>query len=195
MSYLNPGIDTQHLINSAVNSHGLGSLGRIEDTYRLLNMSPEQFDAYLRRMKKLRESAPLCQTDETLVKLGSDVKQLKDGTKSIEKFNSGWTQVKLKQMKSGFSEEDLLKNVSKVKGDCDLRGTTISDLSSLKKVGGTLTVDTASKLKSLSGIEEVLGSVMVHAKNESTAKEFLQSLGLNLSAIKGKIIPVIKNYL
>lgn len=195
MSFIRPGIDTQHLINQAMNSKSMQTMVREQDKYAIQNMTPQNYEIYLRKLEKLRKSAPLSKSEETLVKLGSYVKHRKDGTKSIEKFNSNWIQTKLKQIKSDLTETDLMKDVSKVAGDCDLRGTTVADLSSLKKVGGTLTVDTASKLKSLSGIEEVLGSVMVHAKNESTAKEFLQSLGLNLSAIKGKIIPVIKNYL
>ena len=195
MSYIHPDADTRHIIESAMNAKGLGTLGRMHDAARTLRMSTEEYARYVHRLEELRKNTSLTPVDETLVKLGSDVKYYKDGTKLIEKFGSNWAQVKLKQMKSDLTEVDLLKNVSGIMGDCDLRGTTIQDLSSLKRIGGTLTVDSASQLKDLSGIEKVLGSVMVHAKNEFCAREFLKSIGLNSAAIKGKIIPIIKNYL
>ena len=195
MSYLHPDIDTQHLIEQAMNSKSLASLGRMHDESVILQMSPEQYAQYIKRLEDARKTGFLSSADETLAKLGVNVKYNQDKARLIEKFNSGWTQIKLKQMKSNLSEKDLLNGASEVVGDCDLRGTSIQDLSFLKKIGGTLTVDTSSQLKNLNGVKEILGSVFVHAKNESCAKEFIKAVGLNSAAIKGKIIPVIKNYL
>ncbi len=199
MSYLHPDIDVQHIINSATNSQSLSALRSIQDRLetkaRIARMSPQQYANWLQKLEEGRKNTHLTPVDEVTLKIGSLLKHYKDGTKALEKYNSIWTQAKLKQMKTGISEKDILKDVIKIAGDCDLRNTTVEDLSFLKKIGGTLTIDSASQLKNMSGLEEILGSVMVHAKDKQSAKEFLKSIGINLSAIKGNIIPVIKNYL
>jgi len=196
MSYIHPNIDTAHIKQSAMNAKNLGTLGKMQDKYFFDNMSIEQYAKYIRKIIKEREKSPLWnEVDDVLTKIGIQVEYLKDNTKSIEKFDSRWAQAKLKQMKSELSEADLLKGVSEIKGDCNLCATTIKDLSSLKKVGGTLTLDSASKLTNLFNIEEVAGSIFVHAKNKDQMLGFLDFIEIPLRAFKGKFIPVIKSYL
>lgn len=196
MQDLRVGINAGHLKQEAMKCQTLSSLSRMHDEsirrQLMKRMTPQQYMEYLRK----KDSQPIwTQVDDALTKLGYKVDYLEDGAKKIEKYNSNWVQQKAKQLKTGFDESQLLSGVKKIAGDCDLRGTTLEDLSGIKSIGKTLTLDTASSVKDLSGLKKIGGSVLVHAKDKKEMQQFLSNIKLPISAIKGKLIFIMKNYL
>ena len=192
---LKVGINASHLKQEAMKCKTLPSLSRMQDEsirrQLMKRMTPQQYAEYLRK----RDSQPIwAPVDDALTRLGYRVDYLEDGTKQIEKYNSNWVQHKTKQYKIGFNESELLSGVKKVAGDCDLRGTTLEDLSGLKSVGKTLILDTASPIKDLSGLKKI-GTVLVHAKNKGEMQQFLSNIKFPISAIKGNLVHVMKNFL
>ncbi len=179
-----------------MNCQTLPTLARMHDEsirrQMLKKMTPQEYLAFMERKK---DSQPIwTPTDNTLTKMGYKVDYLGDGTKQIEKYNSNWTQQKLKQWGNPASEADLLQGVKKIAGDCDLRGTTLEDLSGLKSIGKTLTLDTASPIKDLSGLKKI-GTVLVHAKNKGEMQQFLSNIKFPISTIRGNLIFIMKNFL
>mgnify|MGYP007102077531 CR=1 FL=1 len=102
------------------------------------------------KYKKVTSNIPMYNSfGEALNILGYKTVNLKDGSKVINKYDSRWVKVKLKQHNLGFKESDILANVSKVAENCDLTGTTIEDLPQIKTIGKNLTLDASSSLKNL----------------------------------------------
>ncbi len=196
---LKVGINASHLKQDAMKCTTLPVLKGFEDAAheKVLreSLSHECYARYMQRLAAKQQKSPLWQpVDDALTRLGYRVDYLEDGTKQIEKYNSNWAQTKLKQWQKSSGEADLLQGVKRIAGDCDLRGTTLEDLSGLKSVGKTLILDTASPIKDLSGLKKI-GTVLVHAKNKGEMQQFLSNIKFPISAIKGNLVHVMKNFL
>lgn len=193
MSFLHPSIDTQHLIDKAVNSKGLGTLSREEDKAIILRMSPEQYQLWLKKQAMdAKTPANWRAVDTDLTKIGSIVSYSPDG-KSISRYNSLYAQTKInaKQIKTP-SEKILLSGVDEVAETLDLKRTSLESLGTIKKIGGTLYIDTASALKDLSSLKEVGDSIVVYGRSDSEIKQFLEQANFSFKELGNKIRNVIK---
>lgn len=91
----------------------------------------------------------------------------------------------------GIDENELIEDVAVIKNSLNLRHSAFENTGGIKYVGGDLVLDEKSKIKDLSSIEKISGSVIVATEEsvEETA-ERLKNLKLNLDVIKGKIITI-----
>ena len=68
------------------------------------------------------------------------------------------------------------------------------NLSNIREIGNTLTLDSSSALEDLSGILRIGGSVMVNAKTKKEADDFLKKIKLPKDSVEGNVIFVMKHY-
>ena len=121
----------------------------------------------------------------------------KDGKeKVIDRYNSEDVQRALKYTGAPYTEEDLLKDVEKIKDSCNLRGTTIKELPKLKEVGRYLTLDADSELESLPSFEHA-GKIIIAAKDREKAEAYAGKLGINTKNghIKNNLEFIIKSFI
>lgn len=198
MSYIKPGIDRGHIVQSAVNSKSLGYLSNIEDTARMRALQSKYTPETIKGMLERRYATPKQWSafDNVLTQLGVQV-DYKEGKRVLDTYKSNWINAKIAQKGLKIDESALIRGAKEVAQDCDLRGTTLKNLADLKKIGGSLTIDSFSNFDKdcFSNLEEIGRSLFVHLKNAGDMTDVLKNIGLDKSIVKGKIIPVIKNYI
>ena len=91
-----------------------------------------------------------------LKKMGIDVKTLPDGTFQISHYSSYIKEIALADF--GINENELLANVSIIKGNADFKDSNVTSLPNLRKVGGLLdfkyaNISNIKNLKSINGKE------------------------------------------
>lgn len=91
-----------------------------------------------------------------LKKMGIDVKTLPDGTFEISHYSSYIKEIALSDF--GINENELLANVSIIKGNADFKDSNVTSLPNLRKVGGLLdfkyaNISNIKNLKSITGRE------------------------------------------
>ena len=91
-----------------------------------------------------------------LKKMGIDVKTLPDGTFEISHYSSYIKEIALSDF--GINENEVLANVSVIKGNADFKDSNVTTLPNLKEVGGVLdfkyaNISNIKNLKSINGKE------------------------------------------
>lgn len=194
MSLLNPGADTKHLISQALNSKGLGTLSKEEGSPYLQQLTDAQ---YLQWRKddlnfNLRPKE-WTKADDDLVKLCYRVRY-SDGTKSLSAYNSGFAQTKMRTKQiASVDEKTLLSGVTEIAENMDLSNTTLDSLGTIKKIGGSLYLDTASRsLKDASALKEIGGSVVVRGRDVAEVFDYLKKINFPLETLGKKVKTIIK---
>ncbi len=200
MTYLQPNIDTRHIIKSAMNSKSLGTLGKEEDRRNLLQALSHYTPIQIANIeaKKYADVKEWSKKDDVLTKLGFLVSYKTDSSngtcKSISGFDSNWANQKLKQYKIPITEKALISGVTEIENDCNLRNTKLESLGTVEQIDGNLILYTDTPIKDLGSLKKVKGSVCIYAKNEQEKDDFIKKVNLDTSKIKGKVVLIPRMY-
>jgi len=110
----------------------------------------------------------------------------------VGRYNSETVSRLISESNLHISEKDIISDIDKVWSECDLRKTTATALPKLKEVGGTLALDTASSLESLSGLKKA-DRINVYAKNLKDMDDYLKKLGILAEDGKKILVDVMDN--
>ena len=184
MSLINPALDTTHIIKQAMNAK---SIAKVSYTPVPDFETAAQRNAYYTVAQDkfgYRYSTP---EERLRTQAGIASKKTKEGL-CLDGYSSAMVQSSIKRTKSPLKEADSLKNVTKIEGDCNLKGTSLENLANVKEIKGALFVDTKSKIKDLSSLKKIMGSVWINAKDEKEMLDFIKSTGLSNVKIIGRYI-------
>ena len=120
-----------------------------EEELKTANKNKPEFENNKSELQKLAENKNY---KAILEKLGIEVNTLPDGTWEISHYTSFIDNVTLNEY--GISENELLSNVSKIKGDADFTDSNATDLHNLKYVDGEIKFGD-SQITDMSSIEEI----------------------------------------
>lgn len=119
----------------------------------------------------------------------------------VGRYNSDTVGRLVKESKLPITEKEIISQIQLIEGDCDLRKTSATSLPNLRRVRGTLTLDTYSPLESLAGLKKV-GKINVVAKDMKDMDNYLKKLGILaqdgkklLVDVADDIYLIMKNYL
>ena len=196
MSLTFPGIDTAHLKKQAFHSRGLGSLSREEDAYRerLKNQRGQQ-EGYLKSsplncshdgqytIKDVRDFCKGMTADEIHEAMGREVYYLPNGKKILSGY--GWPIPKGRYSFKdvGIDENELIKDVVAIHGDCDLRASSLENLGEVKQIIGRLYIPYDTKLKDISSVESV-GCISKCTENMEDTVRLLRKIKFNPKEIR-----------
>lgn len=195
MSLIHPSCDTRHIITQAINSKTLGALSKEEDTLLAqkerknkpqnpyLEQEIKPIFATKGDLRDLKDKCKNKSADEIFEILNIRVKYNDDGTKSISHY--GWPYEVYSFKAAGIDEEQLIKDVKEIQGNCNLSGSTLKTLGNVKKIGGNLTVPYFTKAEDLSSIEEIGGYVICESEDPAYSAEKLKEIKLNPKSVKG----------
>lgn len=125
--------------------------------------------------------------DEILAASGIQAKQSMDGTKILDKYHVPG--VYKTYADYGVDEKSLLEGVSKILGNCNLRKSVIETLP-VETIQGDLVIGAESKIKDLSAVKQLYGSVIMQAKDKTEAMELLKKMHFRPEKFLGKIITI-----
>ena len=194
MSYFHPGIDSRHIIKSAMNSKSLGHLSREEDNFQYLRkVEPSDYRhtqrvfvlANKEDLENLRNKCKNKSPDEIFNLLGIKVEQNKDGSKSISHYC--WPYGSYSFSSAGIDEEKLLEGVTEIKGDCDLTSSKLKNLGDVSSIYGNLTIPLFTQLEDLSNIKDIYGNIICDTENANDAIDLIKKLKLNPKYFGGHI--------
>ena len=200
MALINPGCDTKHIIQQAMNCKTLAALAKEEDAFQEKKAAKITKAAHEMQHKKpvtvctksdleaLKQKCRNKTPDEIFSILGIDVKYNEDGSKSISRY--GWTPTAYNFKSAGIDEEELLSGVTEIKGNCNLMGSELTSLGSVKKIGGSLNIPLFTKVQDLSGVKSIGGNVTCYAENPEDSIALLKRIKLNPDCVGGYINPM-----
>lgn len=199
MSLIHPKCDTRHIIQKAMNSKSLATLAEEEATAKFLKDTNTSIEYHtqpgkhtlgilytkedLQNFKTLIEGKS---NDEIFDLLGIKVKYDKNGNKSISHYR--WPFKCFSFAAAGIDEKRLLDGVTEINGCCDLTGSNLEDLCSVKTISGDLIIPLFGKLKDLSGIQHISRNIICNAKNLEDTKAIIEKLRINPQALKNGVV-------
>ncbi len=202
MSITFPGYDTRHIIQKAMNSKSLQTLAKEEDAYQA--QLAYQRDNIQRQPEPKQKSLPLILTkddinslrialagksaDEIFAKLGIDVEYDKNGKKTISHYK--WPFQCFNFKAAGINEAELLKDVVRIKGNCNLTGSYAKNLGAVRFIGGDLRIPLFGELEDLSGVKYIGHHVICDAEHTEDSIKRIKQLKLNPDYMGGYLNPM-----
>lgn len=114
-----------------------------------------------------------------------------NGNLVLNNYDCNIVNAVIKRTKSNLTEEDIFKGVTKISGNCNLKGTTLKSSGNLKEIMGRLSVDGKINSIDLSGIKKIAGALLVHnVESKEELTKFIKSSGLSNAKVLGKIIKI-----
>ena len=117
-----------------------------------INKTQKNESEFESRKKELQNLAKNKNYKAILELMGIDVNTLPDGTLEISRYTSYIDKLTLSEY--GINENDLLSNVSRIKGDADFKDSNVTSLPKLKNIGGEL-IFGDNDITDLNNLEEV----------------------------------------
>ena len=196
MSLSKPGVDTHHVIQKFRNGRQLPSIAGEDGSYKVDTKRVVE-DI---RADKAKPPVELCtkedliafkknceskSTDEILSYLGIESTYNENGSKTLSHYK--WPFKGFSFAAAGIDETKLLDGVTKIKGNCDLTGSSLKNLGSVKTIGGSLTLPFFTNAKDLSSIEYIGRNVICEVENPQDAMDLIKEVKLNPKQIGGYI--------
>lgn len=194
MSLIHPACDTRHIIEQVMNSRSLATLSKEYESYEKSKNCPkekvepqkEKVNIYTKDdLNNFKEKIKGKSNDEILDILGIEVTYNENGSKTLSEYK--WPFKCYSFSIAGINEEELLNGVSEIKGDCNLIGSKLKNLGSIRKIGGSLRIPLFTDLKDLSGIKSIGGDIISDVEDPQDAVDLIEKLNLNPSKIGGYI--------
>ncbi len=113
-------------------------------------------------------------------------------TKSGEKIISEYCQPSSRYSYSdiGVDETKLIEGIAGIMGDFSLRNSSLENTGTIRYVKGDLAIGAESKIKDLSSIEYVGGSVIIESNSDEEARQKLEELNFHPRVLGKKIITI-----
>jgi len=200
MSFIHPAADTRHIIQKAMNSKSLATLAEEEDTYQALlkqdksGTEPASTETSSKRLPLLYTKDDLadfklkCQNkspDEIFELLGIDVTYDDKGKKTISHYK--WPYSSYSFQTAGINEEELLKGVETIIGNCNLAGSYLKNLGDVKSICGNLIIPLFPKAEDLSSIQYIGGDILCESESPEDVIKLIRKLKLNPKSFHGHI--------
>ena len=196
MSLLKPGVDTHHVIQKFRNGRQLASIAGEDGTLKVntkavldgIREDKEKPPIILCTKEDLiafREKCESKSTDEILSYLGIESTYNENGSKTLSHYR--WPFKGYSFAAAGIDEAKLLDGVTAIKGNCDLTGSSLKDLGSVSKIGGSLTIPLFTNVEDLSSIKSIGRDIYCEANDHKDAVELLKKLKLDKCKIGGYI--------
>ncbi|MBQ8886778.1 MAG: hypothetical protein IJY61_03660 [Candidatus Gastranaerophilales bacterium] len=197
MSLSKPGIDTRHVIEKFRNARQLASIANEGDdapkvdtakTIEEIRQDKEKPPVVICTKDDLINFKQKCEgktQDEILSYLGIEATYNENGSKTLSHYK--WPFKGYSFAAAGIDETKLLDGVTEIKGDCNLTGSSLKDLGSVSKIGGTLVVPLFTNAKDLSSIQSIGRDIYCDVNNHEDAVELLKKLKLDNCKIGGYI--------
>ncbi len=199
MSLIHPTADKKYIIQKAMHNKSLATLAEEEDTYQALkrdksNTTASTKETAPKRLPLLYSKEDLvsfrlkCQNknpDEIFEFLGIEVTYDDKGEKSISHYK--WPYSSYSFQAAGINEQELLKDVTTIQGDCNLTGSSLKSLEDVKSIGGSLTIPLFSKAEDLSSIEYIGGDILCDSASQEDIIKLIRKLKLNPKFFRGHI--------
>lgn len=199
MSLIHPACDTRHIIQRAMKSKTLPTLAEEEQKAKFLrenNLTIEYHTKPTPPHKRILCTKEDLQEFQTLIKgksndeifdiLGIEVEYNENGSKSISHYR--WPFSSFSFDIAGIDEEKLLDGVTEIKGYCDLTGSNLENLCSVKKIRGDLVIPLFTKLKDLNGLQQLNGNIICNAENLEDTKSVIKKLNINPQALRNGVV-------
>ena len=199
MSLIHPACDTRHIIQRAMKSKTLGTLAKEEEMAELLRTSNTSIVYHTKPTpphKRILLTKEDLQNFKYLIKgksndvifntLGIRVEYNENGSKSISHYS--WPFNSFSFSAAGIDEEKLLEGVTEIQGYCDLTGSKLENLCSVKRIRGDLVIPLFTKLKDLSGVEQIDRNIICSAENIEDTKDVIKKLNINPQALKNGVV-------
>lgn len=199
MSLIHPACDTRHIIQRAMKSKTLPTLAEEEDMAKYLkdnNLSIQYHTQPTPVHKRILCSKDDLQNlkcllqgksnDEIFDLLGIKVEYNENGSKSISHYK--WPFNSFSFSTAGIDEEKLLDGVTEIQGYCDLTGSNLENLCSVKRIRGDLIIPLFTKLKDLSGVQQIGRNIICSAENIEDTKDVIEKLNINPQALKNGVV-------
>lgn len=199
MSLIHPVCDTRHIIRMAMNNKSLATLAAEEDMAKLLKDSHTSIEYHtqpkppykrilltkedLQNFKHLIKGKS---NDEIFDTLGIRVSYNENGSKSISHYK--WPFNSFSFSAAGIDEEKLLDGVTEIQGYCDLTGSSLENLCSVKRIRGDLVIPLFTKLKDLSGVQQIDRNIICSAENIEDTKDVIKKLKISPQALKNGVV-------
>ena len=90
--------------------------------------------------------------------------------------------------KRACKNEKLLDGVTEIKGYCDLTGSNLENLCSVKKIRGDLVIPLFTKLKDLNDLQQLNGNIICNAENLEDTKSVIKKLNINPQALRNGVV-------
>lgn len=203
MSYLNPGIDTGHIIKDAFNSRSLKKV--VQDTPETLRDSlvesgtlPKNATAadaikwQQLQIHSPRERIPFLIKETIYDQI--DLEYVRDACRKATQDqlfeylgikrdgdtidHYGWPQKRFSFKAVGIDEEKLLDGIKTIAGDCDLRGSELKSLGNVENVGN-LYLPYFTKVEDLSGLKDVKSATWRNVFDKEETEDMFRGLNLN----------------
>lgn len=197
MSLSKPGIDTRHVINQFRNARQLASIAnegadavkidtaKAIEEIRQDKQKPPVVICTKDDLIAFREKCEGKTQDEILSYLGIEATYNENGSKSLSHYK--WPFKGYSFAAAGIDETKLLDGVTEIKGDCDLTGSSLKDLGSVSKIGGSLTIPLFTNAKDLSNVQLIGRNVICDVENPQDAIDLIKKVKLNPKHIGGHI--------
>ncbi len=199
MSLIHPACDTRHIIRMAMNNKSLATLAEEEDMAKYLkdnNLSIQYHTQPTPVHKRILCSKDDLQNlkcllqgksnDEIFDLLGIKVEYNENGSKSISHYK--WPFNSFSFSAAGIDEEKLLDGVTEIQGYCDLTGSSLENLCSVKRIRGDLVIPLFTKLKDLSGVKQIDRNIICSAENIEDTKDVIKKLKISPQALKNGVV-------
>ena len=195
MSFMKPGIDKRHVIEQARNAKGLATLagenGVQVDTAKVLEgiksdkAKPAVVICTKEDLIAFREKCKGKSQDEILTYLGIESTYNEDGSKTLSHYK--WPFHGYSFSAAGIDEAQLLDSVTHIKGNVDLTGSSLKDLGSVRKIGGSLKIPLFTSAKDLSSVQSIGRNVICEVENSQDAINLIKKVKLNPKYLGGYI--------
>ncbi len=189
MSLSYPGIDKKHIIKQTMNAKGLGTLSRIEDKANPIQQETDT-NRYVNKLilspAEARKMVKGKNQEEILALAGIAVKNLKDGSKAITEYYQPSHRTTFSDI--GVDESQLIQGVTKVLQNLNLLNTNLENTGEISTVNGDVITGGNHSLKDLSSLKRIYGSVLVYANSKEEALEQLKQLKFKPQSVGGKLI-------
>ena len=197
MSLEKPGIDTHHVIKKFQHARQLASIANEGsdavkvDTAKALEeirqdkQKPPVVICTKEDLIAFKEKCEGKTQDEILSYLGIESTYNENGSKTISHYK--WPFKGFSFAAAGIDETKLLDGVTEIKGDCNLTGSSLKDLGSVSKIGGSLTIPLFTNAKDLSNVQSIGRNVICEVENPQDAIDLIKKLKLNPKYIGGHI--------
>ncbi len=199
MSLIHPACDTRHIIRMAMNNKSLATLAEEEEKAKYLKENNLSIQYHtqptpvhkrilctkedLQNLKYLLQGKS---NDEIFDLLGIKVEYNENGSKSISHYK--WPFNSFSFPAAGIDEEKLLDGVTEIKGLCDLTGSNLENLCSVKKIRGDLIIPLFTKLKDLNDLQQLNGNIICNAENLEDTKSVIKKLNINPQALRNGVV-------
>lgn len=197
MSLAKPGIDTHHVIKKFQHARQLASIAnegadapKVDTSKELEGIRQDREKASVVLCTKddliaFKEKCKGKSSDEILSYLGIESTYNENGSKTLSHYK--WPFKGFSFSAAGIDETKLLDGVTEIKGNCNLTGSSLQDLGSVSKIGGTLTIPLFTHAKDLSSLKSIGRDIYCDANSHEDAVALLKQLKLDNCKIGGYI--------